>query len=688
MNEKGKVPYMKNIAIMWMLIAINIVVQAQDKNLIQIKTFDQQLGPLTNIKVSINGKEYIAIDNKGGVFYEVAKEDLPPKSVKISDETLEAESWNYSKGILSIIIRKKSYKSLTITVQNADNKLIPNIAVNYRGIKNIDATTNAQGIFTLPLALNEESPKVHQFSITGYKILQLTPSKEGKALIVEMIRKNKNEGHDNTIVSKELLEDFDMSQIDSIRSLTVFYAVFKNYEIASLPKEMKEKIDAKFHQLVRQLKTEEKGSRFIGKISDSSFVKTDVTNLLAQARYENELLDDLRSDFDRKIKIINEKLSGGAASLDQPTRDKLLEDLNILEQVLTENEDKFYKNLTSYKVILSSLKSSFFDIQNLEQKLEISESKRMEEQRAFRQKILIVVSIALAFGVLVIFLIYLRMKLKRQQNSLIKANGEITRMNENLEELVSERTQLLINANREMDIFLYRASHDLRTPICSIMGLCNIALHSQSSELPDLVKRMSTTAIRMDRMLKKLRVINEINQPSNYSLIRFSDRIEALNHEFAQVIMENNIEVIFDCPNDLTFHSYPALIDTILYNLFDNALFFSSIKTDNAPQVYIRANVENSKLVLSIQDNGIGIKEEIQIKLWDMFFVGNEYSKGNGLGLYLVSKSIQALRGSIDIETKPNVFTLFTVTIPVNTEQVAILSAEVPRANVLDLATV
>jgi signal transduction histidine kinase len=199
---------------------------------------------------------------------------------------------------------------------------------------------------------------------------------------------------------------------------------------------------------------------------------------------------------------------------------------------------------------------------------------------------------------------------------------------------------------------------------------------------------MSTTAIRMDRMLKKLRVINEINQPSNYSLIRFSDRIEALNHEFAQVIMENNIEVIFDCPNDLAFHSYPALIDTILYNLFDNALFFSSIKTDNAPQVYIRANVENSKLVLSIQDNGIGIKEEIQIKLWDMFFVGNEYSKGNGLGLYLVSKSIQALRGSIDIETKPNVFTLFTVTIPVNTEQVAILSAEVPRANVLDLATV
>ena len=680
--------YIRYSVVLGLLIAVSVVARAQDKNLVQIKAFDQQLGALANVKVSVNGKEYIAIDNKGGVFYEIAKEDLPPKSIKVSDETLEAESWNYSKGILSIIIRKKSYKSITISVMSVDSKPVPNVTVVYRGVKTIDAVTNSQGIFTLPLALNEELPRAQQFSVDGYKIQQMNASsKDGRTLVVEAVRKNKNAGHDNT-VSKELLGNFDISQLDSIRSLTVFYAVFKNYEIASLPKETKEKIDAKFHQLVRQLETEESKNRFIGKISDSSFVRTDVTNLLEQARYENKLLDDLRSDFDRKIQIINEKLADGTASLDQPTRDRLLEDLNMLEHVLTENEDKFYKNLTSYKTILSSLKSSFFDIQNLEQKLEISESKRLEEQRAFRKNLLIVVSIALVFGVLLIFLIYLRMKLERQQKSLILANDAIRRMNENLEELVSERTKLLINANREMDIFLYRASHDLRTPICSIMGLCNIAMYSDSSELPELVRRMSSTAVRMDRMLKKLRVINEINQPSNYSLIRFSEKAETLKREFAQVITENKIDVIFDFPNDLAFHSYPALFDTILYNLFDNALFFSGIKTDNVAQVYVRAKVTDNKLALEIQDNGIGIKEEIQMKLWDMFFVGNEYSKGNGLGLYLVSKSIQALRGSIDIETKPNVFTTFTVTIPVNTERVALLSSELPVTNVLELTTV
>ena len=357
--------YIRYSVVLGLMIAVSVVARAQDKNLVQIKAFDQQLGALANVKVSVNGKEYIAIDNKGGVFYEIAKEDLPPKSIKVSDETLEAESWNYSKGILSIIIRKKSYKSITISVMSADSKPVANVTVVYRGVKTIDAVTNSQGIFTLPLALNEELPRAQQFSVDGYKIQQMNASsKDGRTLVVEAVRKNKNAGHDNT-VSKELLGNFDISQLDSIRSLTVFYAVFKNYEIASLPKETKEKIDAKFHQLVRQLETEESKNRFIGKISDSSFVRTDVTNLLEQARYENKLLDDLRSDFDRKIQIINEKLADGTASLDQPTRDRLLEDLNMLEHVLTENEDKFYKNLTSYKTILSSLKSSFFDIQNL-----------------------------------------------------------------------------------------------------------------------------------------------------------------------------------------------------------------------------------------------------------------------------------------------------------------------------------
>ena len=124
----------------------------------------------------------------------------------------------------------------------------------------------------------------------------------------------------------------------------------------------------------------------MGRISDSSFVKNDVKNLLEQAKLENELLDNFRNDFDDKMKIINEKLSGGTSKLTADDREKLLTDLGTLETVLEQNEDKFYKNISDYRIILGSLKASFTDIKELEDKLSLSEMKRREEQQVFRTK--------------------------------------------------------------------------------------------------------------------------------------------------------------------------------------------------------------------------------------------------------------------------------------------------------------
>jgi signal transduction histidine kinase len=71
-------------------------------------------------------------------------------------------------------------------------------------------------------------------------------------------------------------------------------------------------------------------------------------------------------------------------------------------------------------------------------------------------------------------LIYFGGVLRKQKKQLIAANTEVKRINENLEGLVFERTHLLENLNSELDTFLYRASHDMRTPVRSILGLCHI----------------------------------------------------------------------------------------------------------------------------------------------------------------------------------------------------------------------
>ncbi len=654
-------------------------VQAQDATLVQIKTFDQSMKPMSGIGVSLNGKEFILIEKKGTVFQNVLKEDLPPKSVRINREELEAESWNYGKGTLEIIIRKKTYKIVSVRVKNEDNKSLVNLTLQYNGAKTTTATTNNQGVIQLPLGLTEDL-SADKFLIPAFRVTKVVDGENEKTIIIESLTPPKpKETVAAPVVTQRAVKEFNMNQLDTITSLAVFYKVFRNYDISEFDEVTRKKIDEKFAELAaKQNQAQEK--QFIENISDTSHVSSDVENLLAQARLENQLLDDFRADFNQKIQIINDKLAGGTTNMDAVDRDKLLNDINAMEEVLRQNESKFSKNISDYRLILASLKSSFFDIKNLENKLEEVEAEREKDRESFRRQILIFGSILFVFATLLVILFYLRIRLKKQQKSLIVANDQITVMNENLENLVFERTRLLADAYREMDIFLYRASHDLRSPISSIIGLCNLAQYSNGNETRDLVNQISKTASKMDTMLDKLKIISEINQPTNYSHVKFSELLEHITQRFSKFIADNNVSIVLDFPKDIAFSSYPNLLEIILSNLVENALFFCTVNQNIEPRIIVTAGIENNLLKVRVHDNGVGIDHEIHSKLWGMFFVGHERSKGHGLGLFIVAKALHTLNGTIDVESEVGKFTLFTLTIPVNTDEINVLMNELTAA--------
>jgi signal transduction histidine kinase len=651
------------------LYLIAIPLWAQDTQLVQIKAFDQQLQPYKNVQISINGKDYFTVGNKGVAFVELAENDLPVKSIKIKDEQLEAASWNYTKGIVEVIIRKKNYQLIQVAIKDRNNSPLQNLKVTFNGKKTSTSTTNSEGLFEIPLALDEKVTSTSQFNINDYKVVKLQLIDGKQVLTVDRLKAVKQ--HAPAITSKEAengdyFKDFDLSKLDSIQSLTVFYAIFKNYQLKDMSNEAKRRIDAKFSQLVQQLQDslQRRDNAFISKISDSSFVSDDITNLLDQSTLESQMLEGQRAEFDQKIQIIQQKLSTGIQNLDAETRAKVLSDLTLLEGMLMQNENKFYKNQTDYRNILNSLKQNFFDVEDLENRLSASEMQRLEEQRAFRQKIAITLSILFGFAILILLLIYFGDRLKKQKKELVRVNEEIKRMNENLEGIVAERTKLLAEANKELDTFLYRASHDLRSPVCSIIGLCNIALMLSNGESKDLVEKMVITTATMDKLLKKLSIISEINQPSNFSSITLVDVIENIRTGFSNMIEDQRINFTIDCPADLVIYSYPNLIETILVNLVENAFFYSVMRDSENAHVQLTASVKDDQLELSLYDNGIGVDDSISHKLFDMFFKGNENSKGNGLGLYIVQKSVQALEGKITVESEPDRYTKFIVSLP------------------------
>jgi signal transduction histidine kinase len=642
---------------------------AQEKQLVQIKTFNEQLQPYKNIDISINDKEFIHIDNKAVAFIELYPNEFPLKTIKIKNVQLEAASWNYRKGIVEVIIRKKSYHMVTIQVM--DNNAAPLIgkAVTFNGRKVINAATNEKGVFEIPLALDEKIGGSNQFVIRDFNITSMSVAGNHYTLIavpvlaapVQELAKIETKE-----IPKDYFSDFDLSKLDSIQSLTVFYAIFKNYQIKDMSPGVKKRVDAKFDQLVRQLEDSIRKREvvFIGKISDSSFVDDDIENLLAQARLENQTLEIQRSDFDKKMELIQEKMAAGVENLDPETRSRLLSDLTRLEAILTQNENKFYKNQNDYRAIINSIKTSFFDFEGLENKLSASEAQRLEQQRIFRQRLIITVSIALVFAVLIVLLIIIGRKLKKQKGELILANNEVKRINENLEQLVSARTKLLEAANKELDTFLYRASHDLRSPVCSIIGLCNLAGHFSSGETKDLLEKVVFTTSTMDRLLKKLTIISEINEPSDFATVNLVDTIQDVSYNARRAINDSRIQFTMNCPDDLKINTYPNLLEAIFANLLENAMFFSSLKTGSEPQVELTASVKHDMVEIIVYDNGVGIDNKISEKIYDMFFKGNVYSKGNGLGLYIVQKSVHALGGDIWVVSEPGQFTRFVVNLP------------------------
>ena len=652
------------------ILFLSLPAWAQKKQLVQVKAFDQQLIPYKNVDVSINNKEYFSMGNKGVAFVELLDTDFPIKSIKIKDEKLETASWNYGKGVIEIIIRPRSYQMVQVFVRDENNVRLPNLMVTFKGRKITTAQTDKDGKFEVPTALDERISTPMQFFIPEFDVVDVQTTEGQTVLMISPIKVAAPIPLvEEAVTKKTYFQDFDLSKLDSIQSLTAFYAIFKSIPIKDMNEETKLKLDAKFNQLIAQLQDSvlSRNTGFTGRISDSSFVNDDIKNLLEQATQESKTLEAQRVNFEEKIKIIENKLASGISSMDDSTRSNLLSDLTRLEMILGQNEKLFYKNQNDYRSIINALKEKYFNISELENKLSQSEAQRLEDQRQFRQKLLITSSIIFVFGILIVLLIYFGNKLKKQKQELVRVNAEINRINENLEDLVSARTKSLADANKELDTFLYRASHDLRSPVCSIIGLCNIALHTSEDESRDLVQKVVMTTGIMDKLLKKLSIISEINQPTNFSSITLVDLVENVKQDFEETINTQNIKFTINCPADLVIYSYPNLVETIIANLIENAFFYSVLKDPLNATVSLDVSMNNNNVVISVHDNGIGVEEAIRHKLYDMFFKGTEKSKGHGLGLYIVQRSVHALEGKVEVESEFGSFTKFTVQFPFKT---------------------
>jgi PAS domain S-box-containing protein len=234
-----------------------------------------------------------------------------------------------------------------------------------------------------------------------------------------------------------------------------------------------------------------------------------------------------------------------------------------------------------------------------------------------------------------------------------------------ISDVTEKRNQLnqIQKLNAELDKFLYHASHDMRAPLSSILGLTSLIRADQDrNNLLEYAERISDRARFMDTLLKDLsHVAYNNSQPVQEESVDLSRMVEEilspLSKEYPFVRSRTEIHI------RKKFYSDSYRLSIILANIISNA--FRYHRHDIAQHhVHIKVQCIEECAVIEVEDNGCGIAPEYAQDIFNVFFTVNSRGKGSGLGLYVAQIMLQKLGGRIEVISKPNRGTCFTLTIP------------------------
>ncbi len=240
-------------------------------------------------------------------------------------------------------------------------------------------------------------------------------------------------------------------------------------------------------------------------------------------------------------------------------------------------------------------------------------------------------------------------------------------INYKTEKELSMNNQLLTKANRELDRFVYSASHDLRAPLSSLLGLIEISQRTDDvEEIKHCLSMMKARVADLDSFIKDIidysRNTRQDVTKENFNLLELAKEVTD-GLKFGNGMEE--IFIKYEIDPALNIVSDRSRLKVVLNNLIGNALKYSNPHQEEQ-LISIVANVEDKCLKVSIEDNGIGIAREHQPKIFEMFYRASEKSQGSGLGLYIVKETLEKLDGKIEVSSSPGQGSKFQLEIPMS----------------------
>ena len=259
-----------------------------------------------------------------------------------------------------------------------------------------------------------------------------------------------------------------------------------------------------------------------------------------------------------------------------------------------------------------------------------------------------------------------------------------------------KQKQLLMNAAEEADAankaksaFLLSMSHDIRTPMNAIIGFTNIALHQNMvSDIHDSLKKVQQSSNHLLSLLNDVLDFSRIESgkvtisPEPVDMNQLTDNVQAIMNG---LLYNRNLQ--FEVHRENLKNPYVLAdvvrIREVLVNLLGNAVKFTKDGGEITLDISSYPGADEKHIITRyvVRDNGIGMSEEFQKKLFDPFSQEDDANartqyKGTGLGMAITKKYVDMMGGSIAVESKKGVGATFTVEIPLELPEQVIPSEQ------------
>ncbi len=247
-----------------------------------------------------------------------------------------------------------------------------------------------------------------------------------------------------------------------------------------------------------------------------------------------------------------------------------------------------------------------------------------------------------------------------KRNGAMITFNDISELKETELELDKINKNLLV-INADLDNFVHAASHDLMGPLSNIELCISVLADLQISDDPKLQKVMKiidTSFTRFRRLVAELGTIGKVESGmGEMEPVNLDELITDIELSIENRINASGTKIKKDVGTMQIYFSKKNL-RSIIYNLITNAIKFRN--PDRPSKIWISAKSANGYSVIKVKDNGMGMQEGEFETIFSMYGRLNDDIEGQGIGLYLVRKILNAAGGKILVESQPGKGSTFT----------------------------